>query len=95
MRLIARKWLVIGIITLIVSAAHAVAIAAWLDRVGVVEGAAWLREEFLTGTALAVIAALLLLLTGGSDRWLRRRCDVCGRSTPSGRYCVSCGSRQT
>ena len=37
-------------------------IANWLAEKGIPEKASWLRENFITGTAITVIIALLILL---------------------------------
>ena len=54
------------------------------------------RSEYLTATAITIIAALLTLLVGPRTKsagWIRR-CPVCDRR-PLGRgtYCSECGSR--
>jgi len=68
----------------------------WLEEKGVPEKANWLRENFLTGTTIAVIIALLILLvnpkTGGRSFGLMRSCPVCDKrllGNPS--YCSECG----
>jgi len=42
--------------------ANILVVANWIADAGIAEKAGWLRKEFLTGTALAVILALLVLL---------------------------------
>jgi len=67
-----------------------------LQRVGLIDLARWIRRDYLTGTALAVIAVLLWLLperdtcTAGPGK----PCRVCDRRiVVGGRYCPHCGSR--
>ncbi len=54
-----------------------------------------IRKEFLTGTAITIIIALLFLLAkprgeGGS---LFRHCPVCDHRLLRGKYCSECGSK--
>ena len=91
-----RKLMVIGLVALIVAAANIMVIAAWLQQVGLIDWARWLQREFLTGTAITILIALLILLTpagAGARGWLGRRCEVCGHHG-GGRYCSECGSRR-
>ncbi len=66
---------------------------------GLAEKANWLREEFLTGTAIAVVIALLILLvnpksTGSRAVGFVRRCPVCDkRLIGKANYCRECGSK--
>ena len=68
----------------------------WLSEKGVIAWAQTIRTEFLTGTALTIIAVLLILLvsprakTGG----LVRRCPVCDhRLIGKVNYCGECGGK--
>ena len=71
----------------------------WLDDKGVIDGAKHIRTEYLTGTAITIIIALLILLVKpgreAAGRFgLTRRCPVCdhvllGRKN----YCADCGSK--
>ena len=62
MSLAIRKFVVIGIIGAIFLAGNVLVIANWLAEKGVPEKAQWLRENYLTGTTIAVTAILLILL---------------------------------
>jgi len=95
-----RKIIVMSLIGLVFLAANILIVANWLVEKGVDEKANWVREEFLTGTAIAVIIALLILLvhpkaTGGSRViGFVRRCPVCDkRLIGSTNYCGECGSK--
>jgi hypothetical protein len=73
-------------------------VANWIAETGIAEKAGWLRKEFLTGTAIAVIVTLLILLVNpkNSSRAVGflRRCPVCDKrliGNPS--YCGECGSK--
>ena len=74
-------------------------VANWLAEKGIEQKANWLREEFLTGTAIAVIIALLILLvnpknTNDGAISFTRRCPVCDkRLVGNPNYCAECGSR--
>lgn len=74
-------------------------VANWLAESGVEQKANWLREEFLTGTAIAVIVALLILLVNpknvsGRAIGFTRRCPVCDkRLIGNPNYCAECGSK--
>ena len=75
-------------------------VANWIAESGVEQKANWLREEFLTGTAIAVIISLLILLTGSKQSdgsraiGFLRRCPVCDhRLISRGSYCSDCGSK--
>jgi hypothetical protein len=71
-------------------------VANWLTEKGAVDWARHIRAEYLTGTAITIIVALLILLVSpraGSHGFVRR-CPVCdhvlvGRSG----YCSECGSK--
>ena len=91
-----RKAIVLVLIGSILLLGNILFVANWLAERGAVDWAQGIRAEYLTGTALAVIAVLLILLVspkGGSGSWVRR-CPVCDHVLVGrGRYCGECGSR--
>ena len=97
MSLTSRKTIVISLIAGVFLAGNILVIAQWLADKGVPETANWIRHEFLTGTAIAVILALLILLVGpgqGSRAVTFRRCPVCDkRLIGNQNYCGECGSK--
>ena len=93
-----RKIIVLSLIGLVFLAGNILVVANWLAEKGVAENASWIRQEFLTGTAIAVIIALLILLVSPKGRGravgLFRRCPVCDhRLISRGSYCSECGSK--
>ena len=94
MTLAARKMIVASVIFVVLLLANMVALACWLEGVGVVAWAQHVREEFLTGTAITVILALIVLLVPPAVGFAIRRCRVCETLLlRSGKYCPACGSR--
>ena len=91
-----RKIIIIGLIGAIFIAGNVLLIANWLSEKGVPEKANWLRENFLTGTAITVIIALMILLIspGKSRIGIGRSCPVCDkRLIGRANYCGDCGSK--
>jgi hypothetical protein len=99
MSLTIRKIIVLGLIGTIFLMANILVVANWLAEKGLAEKANWLREEFLTGTAIAVIFVLLILLVSpknatGKAISFTRRCPVCDkRMIGNPNYCGECGSK--
>jgi len=97
MSLTVRKIVVLGLIGIIFLLANILVVANWISDTGISEKAGWIRREFLTGTAVAVILVLLLLLVSpknASGKAIARRCPVCDKrlvGDPS--YCSECGSK--
>ena len=98
MSLTLRKIVVLGLIGMVFLTANILVVANWIAETGISEKADWVRREFLTGTAIAVILALLILLVNptASSRAVgfTRRCPVCDKrliGNPS--YCGECGSK--
>ena len=90
-----RKLLVAGSIVAVLVLANVGAVVAWLQGIGLIPLAEYLRAEYVTGTAIAVIVALLILLPGRAV-WAIcvRRCPVCDSLlVRQGKYCAECGSR--
>ena len=98
MSLTVRKVIVLGLIGMIILTANIVIVANWIAETGIAEKAGWIRREFLTGPAPAVILALLVLLvspkrTGGKAIGFTQRCPVCDkRLIDNPNYCTECGS---
>jgi len=94
-----RKIIVLSIIGAVFLAGNILVVANWLIERGVEEKANWVRQEFLTGTAIAVIIALLILLvnpkrSSGRAVGFLKRCPVCDhRLIGKGSYCNECGSK--
>lgn len=89
-----RKLIVAGLIGGVFVTANALVLAHWLSEVGAVDLAVNIRREFVTGTAITVIVALLILLVGPQGGASSRRCPVCDkRLRGGGAYCSSCGSK--
>lgn len=91
-----RKIVIIGLIGAVLLGGNVLLIANWLTEKGVPEKANWLRENFLTGTAITIIVALLILLVspGRSRFGIGRGCPVCDkRLLGSPNYCADCGSK--
>jgi hypothetical protein len=96
MSLTIRKVIVLGLIGSILLLGNVLLVANWLSEKGVVDWARHLRAEYLTGTAIAIIAVLLILLVSPKvgARGLVRRCPVCDHVLVSrGSYCSECGSK--
>ena len=98
MTLTIRKFIVIGLVAMVFMAANIVVIANWLAENGVEQKANYLKENFLTGTAITVIIALLILLVPLKARsktmGLTHSCPVCDkRIFGNVNYCSECGSR--
>jgi len=90
-----RKFVVASIIAVVLVLANTGMIVGWLQGIGLNPLAEHIRSEYVTGTAIAIIVALLILLPSRSV-WpvLVRRCPVCDCLLLRwGRYCAECGSR--
>lgn len=95
MTLTSRKLIVVGLAVCVFVIANALVLAHWLDSIGAIGWAHWARQEFLTGTAVTVLVALLILLVPASNAssWFRR-CPTCdGPVSRRAKYCAECGSR--
>lgn len=91
-----RKLIVLAIVVGIFLLGNIWLVVSWLQDYGAIDLAQYIRQEYLTGTAITLIIVLLVLLVrSGGDRttWLRR-CSVCDHVLVSrGRYCTDCGSK--
>lgn len=91
-----RKLCVLGLVVSVFVLANALFIAHWLNEVGLVDWACRIRQDFLTGTAITIIIALLILLVpaGRSASAWFRRCPVCDAGiSRTAKYCGECGGR--
>ena len=94
-----RKIIVLGLTGIIFLLANVLVVASWISDTGIAEKAGWVRKEFLTGTAVAVILVLLILLVSprnacGKAIGFTRRCPVCDeRLVGNVNYCGECGSK--
>ena len=97
MTLTVRKIVVISLIGFVFLMGNILVIANWMADKGVQEKANWIQHEFLTGTAVAVIIALLILLVGprtGRSLGIARKCPVCDKKLMGNvNYCGECGSK--
>ncbi|GMU20518.1 MAG: hypothetical protein AMXMBFR13_06150 [Phycisphaerae bacterium] len=94
-----RKLVVGGALIGVVLLSNALLIAERLARQGWIDWAWSIRSEYLTGTAIVVILASLILVMPSRDAsrfrqaWLRR-CAVCDHVLlRAGNYCPACGSK--
>ena len=91
-----RKIIVLGLIGAVLVVGNILFVANWLSEKGVVDWAEGIRVEYLTGTAITIIAVLLILLVSPRVKAgnLARRCPVCDhRLLDKGDYCCDCGSK--
>ena len=98
MTLTLRKIVLLAIIGGVFLMANIMMVANWISGTKVPQFAAHLQDHYLTGTAVTIIFALLILLVGPkSDRKIfgfSRTCPVCDkRLAGSGNYCSECGSK--
>jgi len=96
MSLTIRKCIVLGLVGLVLLVSNILFLANWLSEKGVVDWTRNIRAEYLTGTAITIIAVLLILLISPRAKTssLVRRCPVCDHVLPSrGSYCSECGSK--
>ena len=90
-----RKTVIAIVVAFVLALANMNEVVSWLEEAGVLPWARQIRSEYLTGTAIAVILALLVLVPGRAV-WVARarRCLVCDALLRrQGRYCAECGSR--
>lgn len=91
-----RKLIVVGLVGAVLLLGNFILVANWLQEKGIIDWAKGIRQEYLTGTAITIIAALLILMVKPAGGLLRtkRCCPVCDHDVPmTGRYCTDCGSR--
>ena len=94
-----RKLILLSLIGIIFLTANVVVVANWLSDKGVSQFAQTVKDNYLTGTAVTIIIALLILLvspgkSGGGIASFIRRCPVCDhRLISRGGYCSECGSK--
>jgi len=95
MTLTIRKIIVLGLIGSVLLAGNILFVANWLSERGVVDWAKNIRGEYLTGTAITIVAVLLILLVSPKrTASLVRRCPVCDHVLLTrGSYCSECGSK--
>ena len=98
MTLTLRKIILLAIIGGVFLMANIMMVANWLSDTKVSQFAAHLQNHYLTGTAITVIFALLILLAAPKGNrkifGARRTCPVCDKSlTGSDNYCSACGSK--
>ena len=99
MNLKIRKIIVLLMIGAVFLAANILVVANWITESGIAEKANWVRETFLTGTAIAVIITLLILFVNPKSKSGRavgflQGCPVCDKKLFGNQnYCGECGSK--
>ena len=97
MTLLSRKVIIILLIGSVFLLGNILLVANWIADTGISEKANWIKENFITGTAVTIILALLILLTSSKSSkvfGLVRRCPVCDhRLIGRANYCSECGSK--
>jgi hypothetical protein len=95
MTLASRKRLVAGSALLLIGLANLGMFVNWLETLGVLAWARRVCDQYITGTSVTVIAALLILLPSGTVIAVcAQRCKVCDVLLfRRGKYCSECGSR--
>ncbi len=100
MTLTSRKIIIILLIGAVFLLGNILLVANWIADTGVADKANWVKENFLTGTAITIILVLLILLVSPRNNstsrvfGLVRRCPVCDhRLIGRGGYCSECGSK--
>ena len=94
-----RKFVVISLVGGIFLLGNIWLVVNWLDEKGIVDGASYIRKEFLTGTAITIAVILLILLVNPNRAAtsrvnLFRHCPVCDhRLVGNKSYCSDCGSK--
>jgi len=94
-----RKSIVVLLIGAIFLLGNILIVANWIAETGVAEKANWVKENFLTGTAITIILVLLILLVSPRNSsskvfGLVRRCPVCDhRLIGRVNYCGDCGGK--
>ena len=95
-----RKVILLVLIGSIFLMANVVVVANWLSEKGVSEFAQTIKNNYLTGTAITIIIAMLILLvspksaSGSKVIGFIRRCPVCDKALlRRGDYCSECGSK--
>ena len=98
MNICARKTIIAACVAGVLLVANLSALVAWLEGTGVIGLMRDFRAEYLTGTAVCVIAVILTLTPSSTKRSTSARtpglrCPVCNEELkPRGRYCAACGS---
>ena len=92
-----RKFVVTAVVVIVLLLAHVDVVVGGLDTLGLIGVAAHVREHFLTGTGITVIAVIVFLATpdrqGRLPRFRFGRCPVCGVAhARRACYCGACGS---
>ena len=95
MTLAVRKRLVAGSVLLLMGLANLGMFVSWLETLGLLAWARRVCDQYITGTSVAVIAALLILLPSGTVIAIcAQRCRVCDALLlRRSKYCGECGSR--
>ena len=95
MTLTARKRLVASRVLLPIGFANLGMFVSWLETLGVLAWARRVCDQYITGTGVTVIAALLILLPSGTVIAIcAQRCRVCDALLlRRGKFCSECGSR--
>ena len=94
-----RKTIVLVLVAAVFLLANMWLVMNWLQDKGVIDMAKHVRTEYLTGTAITIIVALLILLVkpvreAAGRAGLIRRCPVCDHTILArGGYCSDCGSK--
>jgi hypothetical protein len=91
-----RKLVVLAIIAAVFLLGNVWIVVNWLTDHGVIEWAGWFRHEFLTGTAVTIIAVLMLLIVRPKTLAAKfvRKCSVCDHTVLGNKnYCSDCGSK--
>lgn len=94
-----RKLIVLVLVAAVFLLANVWLVVNWLDDKGVIDGARYVRKEYLTGTAITIVIVLLILLVKPGREavgrfGLIRRCPVCDHTLLGrAKYCGECGSK--
>ena len=95
MTLAVRKRYVAGSVLLLICLANASVFVSWLAEAGLISWAQRVCDRYVTGTAITVIAAMLIIVPSGTVlATCIRRCRVCDNVLlRRGKFCSECGSR--
>ena len=94
-----RKLIVLVLTAALFLVANLIFVTNWLAEKGVIDWAKYVRQEYVTGTAITIIVVLLILLVrpgySAARAWAgTRRCRVCDHAVrEDAQYCGDCGSR--